>query len=69
MRSLLSQQLFPIGCIITIGNYLSYLAAAKPLQSCLILCNSIDGSPPGSSVPWILEARTLEWIAMSFSNA
>ena len=39
------------------------------LQSCLTLCNPIDGSPPGSSVPGILQARTLEWVAISFSNA
>ena len=44
-------------------------AAAKSLQSCLILCNPIDGSPPGSAVPGILQARTLEWVAISFSNA
>ena len=44
-------------------------AAAKLLQSCPILCNPIDGSPPGSSVPGILQARTLEWVAISFSNA
>ena len=43
--------------------------AAKSLQLCLSLCNSIDGSPPGSSVPEILRARTLEWVAISFSNA
>ena len=44
-------------------------AAAKLLQSCLTLCNPIDGSPPGSPVPGILQARTLEWVAISFSNA
>ena len=44
-------------------------AAAKSLQSCLILCDPIDGSPPGSPVPGILQARTLEWVAISFSNA
>ena len=44
-------------------------AAARLLQSCLTLCNPIDGSPPGSSVPGILQARTLEWVAISFSNA
>ena len=44
-------------------------AAAKVLQSCLTLCNPIDGSPPGSPVPGILQARTLEWVAISFSNA
>ena len=42
---------------------------AKSLQSCLTLCDPIDGSPPGSSVPGILQARTLEWVAISFSNA
>ena len=44
-------------------------AAAKSLQSCLALCNPIDVSPPGSPVPGILQARTLEWVAISFSNA
>ena len=44
-------------------------ATAKPLQSCPTLCNPIDGSAPGSSVPGILQARTLEWVAISFSNA
>ena len=44
-------------------------AAAKSLQSCPTLCNPIDGSPPGSAVPGILQARTLEWVAISFSNA
>ena len=43
--------------------------AAKSLQSCLTLCDPIDGSPPGSPVPEILQARTLEWVAISFSNA
>ena len=43
--------------------------AAKSLQSCPTLCNPIDGSPPGSPVPGILQARTLEWVAISFSNA
>ena len=43
--------------------------AAKSLQSCLTLCNPIDGSPPGSPVPGILQARTLEWVAISFPNA
>ena len=43
-------------------------AAAKSLQLCPTLCNPIDGSPPGSSVPRILQARTLEWAAISFSN-
>ena len=44
-------------------------AAAKSLQSCPTLCDSIDGSPPGSSGPGILQARILEWVAISFSNA
>ena len=43
--------------------------AAKSLHSCPTLCDPIDGSPPGSAVPWILQARTLEWAAISFSNA
>ena len=44
-------------------------AAAKSLQSCLTLCDPIDGSPPGPPVPGNLQARTLEWVAISFSNA
>ena len=44
-------------------------AAAKLLQLCPTLCNPIDGSPPGSPIPGILKARTLEWVAISFSNA
>ena len=44
-------------------------AAAKSLQSCPTLCDPIDGSPPGSPIPGIFQARTLEWAAISFSNA
>ena len=44
-------------------------AAAKSLQSCPTLCDPIDCSPPGSAIPGILQARTLEWVAISFSNA
>ena len=44
-------------------------AAAKSLQSCPTLCDPIDGSLPGSPIPGILQARTLEWVAISFSNA
>ena len=44
-------------------------ATAKLLQSCSTLCDPIDGSPPGSPVPGILQARTLEWVDISFSNA
>ena len=51
-------------CIITAAA-----AAAKSLQSCLTLCDPIDDSPPGSPIPGILQARTLEWVAISFSNA
>ena len=47
----------------------SAAAAAKSLQLCLTLCNPIDGSPPVSPVPGILQGRTLEWVAISFSNA
>ena len=43
-------------------------AAAKSLQSCPTLCNPMDGSPPGSAIPGILQARTLEWVAISFSK-
>ena len=49
--------------------YLSAATAAKLLQSCPTLCDPIDSSPPGSTVPGILQARTLEWVAISFSNA
>ena len=47
----------------------NFPAAAKPLQLCPNLCDPIEGSPPGSPVPGILQARTLEWVAISFSNA
>ena len=50
-------------------SWCSAAAAAKSLQSCPTLCDPIDGSPPCSSVPGILQARTLEWVAISFSNA
>ena len=46
-----------------------FCIAAKSLQSCLTLCDPIDGSPPASPVPGILQARILEWVAISFSNA
>ena len=49
--------------------YIHPTAAAKSLQSCPTLCDPTDGSPPGSPVPGILQARTLEWVAISFSNA
>ena len=46
-----------------------HTTTAKSLQSCPTLCNPIDGSPPGSPIPGILQARTLQWVAISFSNA
>ena len=59
-------------CSLGISNFLeeiSAAAAAKSLQSCPTLCDPIDGGPPGSPIPGILQARTLEWVAISFSNA
>ena len=50
-------------------RYIAGAATAKSLQSCPTLCDPIDGSPWGSPVPGILQARTLEWVAISFSNA
>ena len=50
------------------GDIMLQNGAAKSLQSCPTLCDPIDGSPPGSAVPGILQARTLEWVAISFSN-
>ena len=52
-----------------VGVSISAAAAAKSLQSCPTLCDPIEGSPPGSPVPGILQARTLEWVVISFSNA
>ena len=52
-----------------LGGGIVAAAAAKSLQSCPILCDLIDGSPPGSPIPGILQARTLECVAISFSNA
>ena len=59
-------------CMVGVGKsclFLIYAAAAKSLQSCPTLCDPRDGSPPGFPVPEILQARTLEWVAISFSNA
>ena len=59
-------------CSLGISNLLeeiSAAAASKLLQSCPTLCDPIDGSPPGSPIPGILQARTLEWVAIAFSNA
>ena len=52
----------------TVSDFIFAAAAAKSLQSCPTLCDPIDGSPPGSPVPGILQARTLEWVAISFSS-
>ena len=57
------------GLALTVSLRLIRAAAAKSLQSCPTLCDPIDGSPPGSPVPGILQARTLEWVAISFSSA
>ena len=51
------------------SNIIIAAATAKSLQSCLTLCDPMDGSPPGSPVPEIVQARILEWVAISFSNA
>ena len=58
-----------IYCVVLIRSAAAAAAAAKSLQSCPTLCDPIDGSPPGSAIPGILQARTLEWVAISFSNA
>ena len=68
------RQLYVVGALHLDRSELSHIrvaaaAAAKLLQSCLTLRDPIDGSPPGSPVPGILQARTLEWVAISFSNA
>ena len=57
------------GVAILISKTAAAAAAAKSLQSCPTLCNPIAGCPPGSPIPGILQARTLEWVAISFSNA
>ena len=59
----------PYICCLQETHFRPAAAAAKSLQSCPTLCDPIDGSPPGFSVPGILQARTLEWVAISFSNA
>ena len=56
-------------CTVCLSVSTSILSAAKSNQSCPTLCDPVDGSPPGSPVPGILQARTLEWVAISFSNA
>ena len=65
----LTRQTFVGKVMSLLFNMLSAAAVAKSLQSCPTLCDPIDGSPPGSSIPGILQARTLEWVAISFSKA
>ena len=55
--------------VVTPHYHIYTTTTTKSLQSCPTLCNSTDGSPPGSAIPGILQARTLEWVAISFSNA
>ena len=76
MVVILSKLLMPPFPQLWINDGLDFLAAlrlaaaaAESLQLCSTLCDPIDGSPPGSPVPGILQARTLEWVAISFSNA
>ncbi|CAI9175302.1 unnamed protein product [Rangifer tarandus platyrhynchus] len=72
-----SFQAFHVQCLIycnlskhnSVRSCLLFAAAAESLQSCPTLCDPIGGSPPGSPVPGVLQARTLEWAAISFSNA
>ena len=59
-----NKEIFPIALLLAAAA-----AAAASLQSCPTLCDPIGGSPPGSPVPGILQARVLEWVAISFSNA
>ena len=69
---LVKAMVFPVvmhGCESWTIKKAAAAAAAKSLQLCPTLCNPIDGSPPGSPIPGILQARTLEWIAISFSKA
>ena len=69
-RTLLIEHLWGLFKILSFYNFPAVAAAAaKLLQSCPTLCDPTDGSPPGSPVPGILQARSLEWVAISFSNA
>ena len=58
----------PNACLFFMGEETAAADAAKSLQSCPTLCNPTDGNPPGSPVPGILQARTLEWVAIAFSG-
>ena len=68
-KAIFSNIYLPIHSIVVQYFAIAAAAAAKSLQSCPTLCDPIDGSPPGSAVPGILQARTLEWVVISFSNA
>ena len=68
MRNLLLSLQNSDNFLYNINLKIAAATAAKSLQSCPTLCDPIDGSPPGSPVPGILQARTLEWVAISFSN-
>ena len=65
----LKKYVFPVLLMFSSHHYYHAAATAKLLQLCPTLCDPIDSSPSGSSVPGILQARTLEWVAISFSNA
>ena len=67
--ALITEEGFLISPCYSLELHSDRYAAAKSLQSCPTLCDPIDGSPPGAPVPGILQARTLEWVAISFSNA
>ena len=62
-------QISPEAGQVMASGFIAAAAAAKSLQSCPTLCDPIDGSPPGSLIPEILQARILEWVSISFSNA
>ena len=65
----IEKSLIQISAISLTPHRILFAAATKLLQSCPTLCDPIDGCPPGSPIPGILQARTLEWVAISFSNA
>ena len=67
--SLFSHVPFLLQLLLMLQNSAAAAAAAKLLQSCPTLCDPIDGSPSGSPISWILQARILEWVAISSSNA
>ena len=69
MQCIKNTKIFVFICRIIVGSAAAATAAAKSLQSCPTLCDPIDGSPPGYSVPGILQERILEWVTISFSNA